>query len=606
MHPRRAVLVLLLTLLFTPFLLADPDQKADEKTDKKAELETTLRKLEKDIEKVRGLAFKKPVVAHIIPRPADKGKGLQGYYSTKEKALYVYDDIKGNYERGVLIHEMVHALQDQHFGLDKLHQAGFGSDGEMARAALIEGDATLTMIELLKKDQPRAGMMLESPLEKSRNLQNAFLYAQGARYVKALKEKGGWASVNTRYRFPPSSTASILHPGEFISVVDLGPGTAKGEYGLIELLQASPATAADSVKAASGWRGDRTVEEKDGTGWVVAFATKEQATLFRDTLARLRMAQAGDAKPDKREHDSLVWKSDKGLRLVRLRDRRVLEVTAANEKGLTTLVERMIGPPSVTVWSAKEKKELTFGELIDRLLGADLVCVGETHDSELHHQVQLQIIRSLFARDDRLGVGLEMFQRPYQKHLDRYVTGATSEEAMLEDTEYHSRWGFEWSLYKPILDFCKRNSVPVAALNAPRELTQKISKVGVADLSDDEKKQLGDVDFQVKGHRAYWFERLAKMHGDTKVPEDRKERSYQVMTVWDGYMANSAARFQKERGLRRLVILAGSGHIDRGFGIPERAAKQTGGKAVTVHIATKGDRKDPEKEAPADFVVVIR
>ena len=45
---------------------------------------------------------------------------------------------------------------------------------------------------------------------------------------------------------------------------------------------------------------------------------------------------------------------------------------------------------------------------------ADLVCVGETHDSDLHHRVQLQIIKALFARDERLGVGMEMFQRPFQ------------------------------------------------------------------------------------------------------------------------------------------------------------------------------------------------
>ena len=71
------------------------------------------------------------------------------------------------------------------------HRAGLAKD------ALIEGDATFTMIEVLKKDQPKVAAMLEVPLEKSRNLQNAFLYAQGARYVKALKERGGWATVRT-------------------------------------------------------------------------------------------------------------------------------------------------------------------------------------------------------------------------------------------------------------------------------------------------------------------------------------------------------------------------------------------------------------------------
>src|SRR5262249_47939717 len=148
--------------------------------------------------------------------------------------------VKGNYERGVLVHEMVHALQDQHFGLKKLHPTGFDSDADLARAALVEGDATFTMIELLKKDQPHVLAMLDTNLDKAKNLQNPFLYGEGARYAKALKEKGGWEAVNAAYKFPPRSTASVLHPGERISVVDLGPGKTRGEYELLSQLRVNP------------------------------------------------------------------------------------------------------------------------------------------------------------------------------------------------------------------------------------------------------------------------------------------------------------------------------------------------------------------------------
>src|SRR5262249_28709908 len=245
---RRTLSALVLGLLATagqPLAARPPSQQ---------DLEATLRKLEKDIAAVRGLEFKKPVVAKINPRPADADKKLQGYYSLKDKALFVYDDISGSYERGVLVHEMVHALQDQHFGLKKLHQTGFDSDAELARAALVEGDATFTMIEVLKKDQPRVAAMLDAPLEKAKNLRNAFLYAQGAGYVKALKERGGWAAVNAAYRFPPRSTAAILNPGA--SSIDLGPGKSRGAFALLEQLAGHPDTAPLVAHAARGWRGD--------------------------------------------------------------------------------------------------------------------------------------------------------------------------------------------------------------------------------------------------------------------------------------------------------------------------------------------------------------
>src|SRR4051812_22636737 len=65
------------------------------------DLDARLRTLEKDIAGVRGLAFKKPVEAQIIGRPADAAKSIQGYYSIKDKKLFLYDDIKDSYQQGV-------------------------------------------------------------------------------------------------------------------------------------------------------------------------------------------------------------------------------------------------------------------------------------------------------------------------------------------------------------------------------------------------------------------------------------------------------------------------------------------------------------------------
>lgn len=566
--------------------------------------EAVLRQLEKDIAAVRGLEFKTPVVARVIARPKDAAPKVQGYYSTKEKALYLYDDVSGAYERGVLVHEMVHALQDQHFSLSKLHQTEFGSDAELARAALIEGDATYTMIELLKKEQPRVAAMLDAPLEKAKDVRNAFLYAQGARYVKALKERGGWAAVNLAYRLPPRSTAAILHP-EGVRTIDLGPGKTRGELAILQMFAAHPETAAQAVQAAAGWKGDKEMEDGPAQSWVVAFTTAEDAQQFQTALTRLRASQSPPAKGLVEEPGANVWQDEKGaFHAVLVREDRVHALDAPDERTYRALRDRLETLPPLRVVAAKEPTTLTFGQLSDRLLEADLICIGESHDSDLHHRVQLQIIKALFARDERLGVGLEMFQRPFQKELDRYVRGESAEDEFLKATEYRQRWGFDWGLYRPIVEFCRRNGVPLAALNAPRELTSKISKTGFAGLTADEQVQLGPIDFQVKGHRDHWFELLPKLHGRNNATPEEKERSYQVMAVWDDYMAASAATFQQTRRLRRLVVLAGSGHVERGFGIPERAARRTGGKVLTVRIEVGGV---PEKAAEplADFTVYV-
>lgn len=561
---------------------------ADPKAESRADLVKQVRELEAAIEKARGLKFKKPVVVNVIPRGKDAPAGVQAYYDNKKKEVFLYDDIKGNYAKGVLIHELVHALQDQHFNLTKLHQETFGSDRELAVAALIEGDATLVSIEMLQKEQPFMAKMLETKLEKAKNLQNAFLYGVGARWVKSMKDKGGWEAVNRRYQFMPMSTATVLHPGEFISPVRLGPGRTVGEFGLLKLFHDNKATAARCVELASGWRGDRLIREGDSTGWAVAFASEPGATAFREALTTVRKSQGSKA-------------------VITQEGKQVYEVVAPNEKDARQIRERLAGKPLVTVYSALDKKEISFGEFIDRLAVADIVCVGEQHDSMMDHYIQRMIIKALHARDDNIGVGLEMFQRPYQRVMDRFIAGEISEKVFLEDTEYQKRWGYDWSLYSPIVTFCQRNRIPLAGLNLSNELRGRLSKDGYAKLTPDEKKLIGDVDFNVKPHRDYHFESLGSMHGHGPVPEDQKERMYQVMTTWDEYMADSAVKFLRERGLGKMVILAGSGHIDRYFGIPDRAKKRLGGGTVrTVRIVTGGDGQAAKDQPHADFVLLAR
>jgi uncharacterized iron-regulated protein len=566
--------------------------------------------LEKEITSVRGLAFKSPVQAKIIARPADAAKSVQGYYSVKDKTLFLYDDIADAYQQGVLIHEMVHALQDQHFDLaklkSKLHLDKYDDDAELALAALIEGDATYTMIEVLKKDQPKVAAMLDVPLEKAKNLHNAFLYAQGARYVKALKERpGGWANVNFAYKFPPGNTASIFNLRS-VSSIDLGPGATRGAYAVFKELVGHEPVRSLALESAKGWRGDRVIERKTGKAWVVACADRDSGIAMQTALRAIKNQQPG-MKAQAQTADRATWiASDGAVHSVTLASggRRVYVAEARDPKSLQDLLEEIEGPLQLSIIATKDNAKLSFGQLLDRLLDADIVCIGESHDSELQHRVQLQVIKGLHAFDDRLGVGLEMFQRPFQNALDRYVAGEIDGSEFLKASEYQNRWGYDWSLYQPIVEFSRKNKLPVAALNASKELTARISKGGFAGLNDDEKKQLGPIDFQLKEHRDYWYERLAKMHGNAvkRTPEE-KERSYQVMTVWDDYMAASAAAFQQERGLRRMVILAGSGHIDRGFGIPMRTARRTGGKVLTVKIVV-GDAAPTEPVT--DFVVVVR
>jgi hypothetical protein len=87
---------------------------------------------------------------------------LLGFYDPKQKTFFVGGDLHGEEADVTLWHELVHALQDQHYDLSSLTewQPDLG-DAQAAVHALAEGDATSAMLDAMLK--PRGVTALEVP-----------------------------------------------------------------------------------------------------------------------------------------------------------------------------------------------------------------------------------------------------------------------------------------------------------------------------------------------------------------------------------------------------------------------------------------------------------
>ncbi|MBX3275523.1 MAG: ChaN family lipoprotein [Sandaracinaceae bacterium] len=228
---------------------------------------------------------------------------------------------------------------------------------------------------------------------------------------------------------------------------------------------------------------------------------------------------------------------------------------------------------------------IPFDALIDRLAAARVVYVGERHDRAEDHEVQRAILVALHTRRPELAVGLEMFSRPYQDALDAYVAGSLDEAQLLEQTEWSSRWGFDFALYRSIVGYAGEHRLPLIALNAPREITRTIAREGLDALDEATRAALPELDRGSEAHRAR-VEAALREH--PHVGEAGLERFYAAQLVWDETMAESVARHDGP-----MLVLAGAMHVARDA-VPERAARR--GAAPFVIVL-------PEDELPADAAV---
>jgi uncharacterized iron-regulated protein len=237
------------------------------------------------------------------------------------------------------------------------------------------------------------------------------------------------------------------------------------------------------------------------------------------------------------------------------------------DRGIVLLLR---GEPAVLDLSLLSK----FANLGEAAREKRIVYIGEFHDRFSHHTVQVQLIQALHAMDPRIAVGMEMFQRPFQGTLDEYIAGNIDEREFLRRSEYFKRWGFDYNLYKPILDFCRREKVPVVALNIGREITEKVATGGMDALTDEERKALPrEMDFSDVEYRG----RIRRAFDQHKDP-GRKNFDFflQAQVLWDETMAEAVDEYLRENPDRRMAVIAGGGHVVYGAGIPKRAFRRNG------------------------------
>ncbi len=217
---------------------------------------------------------------------------------------------------------------------------------------------------------------------------------------------------------------------------------------------------------------------------------------------------------------------------------------------------------------------LKFENIIDRLKDARIIYVGEQHDRYEHHLVQLEVIKALKEKGYDLAVGMEMFIHRNQKALDDYIYGRINEREFLKQSQYFKTWGFDYLLYRDILNYARENKIPVIGLNIPREIVNKVGQSGIDSLTEDEKKELpAEMDMTDEEYKKRLKETFEKHEGS----EERNfENFYQSQIIWDEIMAQRIDEYMKKNPLKIMVVIAGGGHLTYSSGIPGRAFRRNG------------------------------
>ena len=225
--------------------------------------------------------------------------------------------------------------------------------------------------------------------------------------------------------------------------------------------------------------------------------------------------------------------------------------------------------------------------------GADLVYSGEQHDQELHHRIQLAVLKAMHARRPGLAVGLEMLDLTQQPSLDAYLSGRMSEAEFAQF--WKKAWGFDYELYRPILSYAKDNGIPCRALNAPSSIIKQIAKGGLGSLTPQQRALLPETIAPIDDPRYLAYVKASLNGHGQALPPEREARMLEAMQTWNETMGESALKALRERGA--VLVVAGSGHMIYGSGIAESVRRRAGPRQkVVLPYPTGGDESVPLAE----------
>ena len=254
---------------------------------------------------------------------------IVGFYDARVNRLYVRGTRLSPYVKEVLVHELVHALDDQHFDLDR---DDLNDDDAAAFAALVEGSA-LWVEQQWFDSRPR---WEQQEIEEAEGLGGpigsledevlpdfdvfdqllSFPYDVGPHFVTEVLRSGQLPLLNQAFEDPPVTSEQVLHPERFLAgeaarpvanPAPDGPSVERGtlgELGLI-LVLAGALEHREVRRAAAGWGGDRYVVWEDGPQtclrWNLVMDTagdaNEVVTALRKWVAVKRGASVAGSDP---------------------------------------------------------------------------------------------------------------------------------------------------------------------------------------------------------------------------------------------------------------------------------------------------------------------
>jgi uncharacterized iron-regulated protein len=121
-------------------------------------------------------------------------------------------------------------------------------------------------------------------------------------------------------------------------------------------------------------------------------------------------------------------------------------------------------PVPGNIWDMRAGQFVSGDEVFARTARAAHVILGETHDNPEHHRLQRAALERL---PGPRALAMEQFDSEFQPAIDAARAKGADAEAVA-DAGHFDRKGWNWPLYRPLVEFALEHRWPIVAANLSR------------------------------------------------------------------------------------------------------------------------------------------
>ncbi|MBI5856417.1 MAG: ChaN family lipoprotein [Sphingobacteriales bacterium] len=214
------------------------------------------------------------------------------------------------------------------------------------------------------------------------------------------------------------------------------------------------------------------------------------------------------------------------------------------------------------IYDTRLKQIITIDKIVTDMADADVLFFGELHDDSICHYLETEIFKALHQKfGDQVALSLEMFETDNQVALNDYLAGFIPEDRFAKDVRL---WN-NYKDYRPMIEYSKKNHIPVIAANPPRRYVSMVTRRGMKSLDSlgkEAKKYLPPLPYDTLGGR-YREKFMETMKG---APESASKNIYYSQSLWDAGMSYSIYRYLKNHKKQKVFHCVGGFHTEEKLG----------------------------------------